>query len=363
MIEYEHRSSSGNAAKAFGRERNPHRRKRPAADPPKGGPTLLETRQDQDGERSDDEGRGQHDPPPAGIENVARQPRSASDLRSDPRHRQANELPPHWTPRRPDAAGLIKILCGAAADLAARRLWDRTRRRKDDLVRRRAGRVSHDLVRPRLQRRSPRRIRFPRLGEDDDALGARARIGDAEHRDAALADPRNARDGFLDLLRIEMAARANDDVLDTAGDVDIASRHVGAIPAVEPTTANELPGFGFVAEIAARGRRAAEFKPSLPTFAEFVTGFVHNTNFMIRQRLPARDDLEQFRIVRLCRLGQAMSAEPFAVDLIDDREPAERREREPDRTFCEAVDRRHRPREEAVPAKPIDEPPQCLSAD
>ena len=92
MIEHEHRSSSGNAAKAFGRERNPHRPKRPAADPPKGGPTLLETRQDQDGERSDEERRGQHDPPPAGVENVTRQPRRASDLRSDPRHRQADEL-------------------------------------------------------------------------------------------------------------------------------------------------------------------------------------------------------------------------------------------------------------------------------
>jgi len=87
--------------------------------------------------------------------------------------------------------------------------------------------------------RSPRRIRFPRLGEDDDALGARARIGDAEHRDAALADPRNARDGFLDLLRIEMATRAYDDVLDTAGDVDVASCHVGAIPAVSSPTHRE----------------------------------------------------------------------------------------------------------------------------
>ena len=49
----------------------------------------------------------------------------------------------------------------------------------------------------------------------------------------------------------------------TAGDVDVAFRHVGAIPAVEPTAANELPGVGFVAEIAARGRRAAEWSRPL----------------------------------------------------------------------------------------------------
>jgi len=94
-----------------------------------------------------------------------------------------------------------------------------------------------------------------------------------------------------------------------------------------------------------------------------VTGFVHNANFMTRQRLPARDDLEHVRIVRLRRFGHAVNAEPFAVDPVDDRKPADRRERESDRTLGETVDRRHRLRGKGVAPESIDEPPQCRSAD
>ena len=108
-----------------------------------------------------------------------------------------------------------------------------------------------------------RRVGLARLGQDDDAFGAGGAIGDAKHRNAALADAGDVGDGLLDLLRIEMAAGANDDVLDAAGDVDVAARHVAAVAAVEPTVVEQLAGLGLVAEIAAGRRRSAKLEPSL----------------------------------------------------------------------------------------------------
>ena len=110
----------------------------------------------------------------------------------------------------------------------------------------------------------------------------------------------------------------------------ISPRRVGAVAAVEPTVVNEVPRFGLVVEISPSRRRTAEFEPSLLPFGEFVTGLVHNAYFMTRQRLAASYDFEQFRIAWICRLGQAMSAELFPVDLIYDRKPPERRECESD---------------------------------
>ncbi len=74
VVEDEHRPAAWNAVNALGHERNPHRRKRPTAYPPEGGPTPLDMRKDKDGERSNDERGGKHNPPSARIENLAREP-------------------------------------------------------------------------------------------------------------------------------------------------------------------------------------------------------------------------------------------------------------------------------------------------
>ena len=72
------------------------------------------------------------------------------------------------------------------------------------------------------------------LGQHDEPLGAAARIGPAEHRDAALADAVDRADRVLDLLRVQVAAATDHDVLDAAGDVDVAVGDVGPVAGVEP---------------------------------------------------------------------------------------------------------------------------------
>ena len=212
-------------------------------------------------------------------------------------------------------------------------------------------------MRARLQRRACCRVGLAGFGQDNDALGARGSIGHAEYRDPALADAWDVGHGLLDLLRIEVPPGTNDDVLDAAGDEDVASGHIAAVAAVEPAVVKELPGLRLIAEIAACRRRSTELEPSFPSLAEFVTCLVDDANLVAGQRLAAGHDFERPWIFRRCRLGHAVTAQPIAVDPIDNRRAAERRKRQPNRAFRKTVDRRHRLRGKTIAAEPLDEPP------
>ncbi len=143
-----------------------------------------------------------------------------------------------------------------------------------------------------------------RLGENDDALGAGARILGSEDRDATLADARHIADGGLDLLRIDVAAGADDDVLGAAGDEHVAAGDIGEIAAVEPFPVEELAGLDGVAEIA-RGRgRAAKLQPSFLPLAE-LPGRVDDADLMARQGATAGDELQRVGIVGRRRAGFA----------------------------------------------------------
>src|SRR6516164_1367262 len=81
---------------------------------------------------------------------------------------------------------------------------------------------------------------FARLGENYHALGATLRVARAEYGDAALPHARDVADHALDLFGVDVPTGANDDVLRTAGDVDVAAGDVGEITAVEPVTVEQL---------------------------------------------------------------------------------------------------------------------------
>ena len=92
-----------------------------------------------------------------------------------------------------------------------------------------------------------------------------------------------------------MAAGADDDVLDPTGDVDVATRHVGAVPAVEPAVTEELARLRLVAEIAGGRGWPAELEPALVPFADLVADLIDDADFVTRERLPAGDDLKRMR--------------------------------------------------------------------
>ena len=123
-----------------------------------------------------------------------------------------------------------------APHLAARGLRHGARRDEHDVVRRHVRpprplccrhRRREPLARRARRRRASRpRPRAPRCRG--------VAFGHAERHDAAAADALDRGRGLLDLLRHEVAAALDDEVLAPAADVELAVRAVGEVAAVEP---------------------------------------------------------------------------------------------------------------------------------
>ena len=157
----------------------------------------------------------------------------------------------------------------------------------------------------RLQSCARHLIGLPRFDQDHNTFGAGHGIGHPEHRHAAFMHAGNAGDSFLDLLRIEVPARAYDDVLDAAGDVDVTAGHVTAVAGVEPVAVEKFACFCFVVKIAARGRWATKLDPSFPALAELAAHLVNDADLVVGQRLAAGDDFERPWMIRRRPLGNA----------------------------------------------------------
>src|SRR5436190_955461 len=86
---------------------------------------------------------------------------------------------------------------------------------------------------PRATRQA-RRVALACLGEHDHALRAAGRVRRAEHRHAAAPYAGQVAHAFLELVRADVAAAADDDVLLSPGDIEAPFGEVGAIARVHP---------------------------------------------------------------------------------------------------------------------------------
>ena len=141
--------------------------------------------------------------------------------------------------------------------------------------------------------------RAARLGDDDQPLGARPRILDAERGDAAAPDPRHVGDRFLDLLRVDVAAAGDDHVLGAAGDEEIAvvvdeAEVAGVDPAAVAHHRRRRLG---VLEVALHRRRAAELDAAFDARRPPLAGIVDDAQLVARDRLAAGDERQRLRIV------------------------------------------------------------------
>ena len=205
------------------------------------------------------EGREQG-PGIGGIEPVRHAADRTRDDRRQPRGPDPHELPErrrgpaHQLARQPEVAG------GAPAQLAAGGLGYGPRRGQHDLVGGQTQDVGGALAHGPLQGGAAGRVALSGLGHQDQALAAELRIGGGEGRHAALADAGDLAHRLLHLVGVEVAAAADDHVLDPPGQVDLAAGQVGAVAGVVPAVADESSrGLG-VAEIAPRRRGSLELQ-------------------------------------------------------------------------------------------------------
>jgi hypothetical protein len=137
-----------------------------------------------------------------------------------------------------------------------------------------------------------------RLGQHDQPFGAALGVGRAERGHAAFAHAVDRADRVLDLLRVEVAAAADDDVFHAPRDVHLAGGDIRAISGVEPAVVDEPRGFLRIAEVALRGRRAAEMQVPLDPLADFAVGVVDDAD-----RVKHRQQRVLDRSVRIRREG------------------------------------------------------------
>ncbi len=104
---------------------------------------------------------------------------------------------------------------------------------------------------------------------------------------APLRIPGNISDGSLDLVRIDVLASADNDVLDAPGDENPAAGQIAAIPGVEPIAVKQLARPWPRLKIAGGCRGTAELKPPFPPLAERPAGIVDHADLMIGNRLAA----------------------------------------------------------------------------
>ena len=75
---------------------------------------------------------------------------------------------------------------------------------------------------------------YARLRHDDEPLRPDPPIERREHRDATFPRSFERADRFFEFLRINVASRAFDQVLDAPGDEDVAPRDIAAIARLQP---------------------------------------------------------------------------------------------------------------------------------
>ncbi len=154
---------------------------------------------------------------------------------------KASQLPPQIVWRRAHGIGLEKCLSSRAPDLAARRLGQGVRRREHNLVGRQVDYLDRDVTDRFHQRGAGGNIFQTRLREHDKAFAAGMRIRARKRRDATLAYAIQPSDGVLDLVGIDVAAGADDDVLDATCEIDISLGNIGQVAALQPFTVKKSP--------------------------------------------------------------------------------------------------------------------------
>ena len=149
------------------------------------------------------------------------------------------------------------LASGGAPHLAARGLEHRAGSHQHDLVGRHFDRRGHALGDGVREPRALDGVPGARLRDHHQRLGAERLVRHAEGHDAAAAHALDRGRRLLDLLRHQVAAGLDDQVLAASADVDLAVRAVREVAAVEPPAGQRDGGGRLRLAVVAGGHRGA----------------------------------------------------------------------------------------------------------
>src|SRR6266571_1423671 len=250
---------------------------------------------------------------------------------------QPRDLQPCRRPARRELPLQEELLRLFAPQLAAGCFWDAARRDQLDAVRREAQPAAHLFRDRRGNYGAPRAVALAALGHDDQLFRAGGFIAHAKRNDASLAHAFGARSQLLDFVRIKIPARLDDDVFHAASDENFALGAICAVAGVHPRVFALPDGWALrkqlfcrprIPVVAARRRRPAEPQITFHALRRFLSGIVHDADFVARNGRAGGHKRDGGRVIRCGWDGAARAGEDFTLDAIDAWTPAERRNRD-----------------------------------
>src|SRR5688572_9533092 len=192
----------------------------------------------------------------------------------------------------------------------------------------------------------------PRVNEacfryHDEAFGSDIRSHRPEYRDAPATHVRQVADGLLDSLRVQMPSGADDQILHSAAQVQLAFVQEPEIAAVEPRTAPESARRFRVAVIAGASRWSAKQHAPLMIVRQFVLVRLSDAQLVAWEDRTAGDEGEGHCIGRP-HTHMTGFQEAVALDMQHAQATPRRREGQPERVLGQAVYRVQR-----VGAEPV----------
>ena len=199
-----------------------------------------------------------------------------------------------------------------------------------------------------------RLVAFAGFRHDHQPLAAACRIVAGKHRHTPFADTRQLADRLFQIVGIQIAAAALDQVLDAPGDKHFAFGHVRIIARIEPAGVKQLGRRLRIAVVTGCRGRPAELQPSDTAFRQFVLGFIDDPDLMPGQCVSARRDRQGFGTGIWGSGGRqrlALARKRIVQDQIDARPPPRWRDSESDRGLGQSVHRRDGLRAQAAGGK------------
>ena len=245
---------------------------------------------------------------------------------------------------------------GGAPELAARGLEHGAGRRQDDVVRRDARDIHRRGLDALPHPVTGRPVLLAGLGDHHQPLGP-VGPGGRKDRDAAAPYAGKVADGGFQLVRMDVAAAADDDVLDPARQIDLAPGDVGQVAGLEPVAVEQVACRLRVLVIADGRRGTVELQAPLAALGHFAAGIVDHPELMPGERRTARHDLDRVFVPGRHRHRTRPLDQLGPVDPIGEQPPAGPGKGQPHAALGKAVDRGERPGIEAVGREALAERP------
>ena len=151
-------------------------------------------------------------------------------------------------------------------------------------------------------------------------------------------------------MGIEIPARLDDDVFHAAGDENFTLGAICAVAGVHPRAFALPDGRALrkqlfcrpgIPVVAARRRRPAEPQITFHALRRFLSGIVHDADFVSGHGRPGGHKGNGSRVILCGGNGATLAGEDFTLDAIDAWTPAERGNRDCQGRFSKPVDRQH----------------------